>query len=117
MGAPKQTLGYPSRTAAVAGLRAQGFDTRQIAKAIGIAPSTVVALEHGAGRPRRMPRPSEEMGRTVVFPTDVLDTLAPHAARRGIHVNSLARLIVTTVVDEGMIDAVLDDAEALVNYA
>ena len=33
------------------------------------------------------------------------------AARRNITPNHLARLILTTVIDEGMIDAVMDDAE------
>lgn len=108
----KPTLGYPTRTAAVMGLRAEGLSTRQIAEAIGIEEKTVTALECSAGRKRdRSERPSEKLGRTVVIPMDVLDQLTPHAARRGMHPNSLARLIITTVVDESMIDAVLDDAE------
>jgi len=37
--------------------------------------------------------------------------LAPHAARRGVHVNTLARQIVETVVDERLVDAVLDDED------
>lgn len=113
MSSPKPTLGYPTRTAAVHGLRAQNLSTRQIAEAIGIEPKTVVALEAGSGRarPMRAERPSEQLGRTVVVPVDVLDALGPHAARRGMHVNTLARLIITTVVDEGMVDAVLDDAD------
>lgn len=113
MGAPKPCLGYPSRTAAVHGLRANGMSTRQIASAIGINVSTVCALELGSSRPRaiRQERPSEKLGRTVVVPVDVLDALGPHAARRGISTNHLARLIIATVVDEDMIDAVLDDAD------
>lgn len=111
MGAPKPALGYPSRTAAVLGLRQQGLSTTQIADALGIENKTVSALELGSSRPRREPAPSTMLGRTVVIPTDVLDALGPHAARRCISVNSLARLIVTTVVDDNMIDAVLDDAE------
>lgn len=113
MSSPKPTLGYPTRTAAIHGLRAESLDTRQIAIAIGIEPKTVCALEAGSGRrrPMRAERPSEQLGRTVVVPTDVLDALGPHAARRGIHVNSLARLIITTVVDDCMIDAVLDDGD------
>lgn len=104
----KATLGYPSRTAAVLALRGHGYSTRQIAEAIGIRESTVSALEHSAARARK-PRPAEQLGRAVIFPVDILNALCPHAARRGIAANSLARLIVTTVVDEGMIDAVLDD--------
>lgn len=69
--------------------------------------------EHSVGRPTRALRPAEQMGRTILFPRDILDSLGPHAARRGIHPNSLARLIVETVVDEGLIDSVLDDLEEL----
>ena len=106
----KPTLGYASRTDAVCALREQGVSTPEIARQLGVQPKTVTALEHSAGRRRCSPRPAEEMGRTVVFPIYVLDALRPHAARRGIHVNTLARLIVETVVDEAMVDAVLDDA-------
>ena len=105
----KATLGYPSRTAAVLGLRGQGYSTRQIADAIGIANKTVSALEHSAARNRKCERVPALLGRAVIFPADVLAALGPHAARRGIHPNHLARLIVSTVVDENMIDAVLDD--------
>ena len=101
----KATLGYPSRTAAVLGLRGQGYSTRQI----GIANKTVSALEHSAARNRKCERVPALLGRAVIFPADVLAALGPHAARRGIHPNHLARLIVSTVVDENMIDAVLDD--------
>lgn len=112
MSRPKPTLGYPTRTAAVLALRNQRMSTSEIARAIGINESTVTALEHSAGRRRgRAPRRHEELCRTVLFPVDVLDVLGPHAARRNMHPNRLARLIVETVVDENMIDAVLDDAD------
>lgn len=112
MGAPKPTLGFPSRTDAVIALRAQGLSSREISEQIGISTATITALEHSAGRSeRRKRRPAEEHGRTVLFPTDVLNALAPHAARRGMHINALARLIVETVVDDEMVDAVLDDAD------
>lgn len=107
MSAAKPILGYPSHSAAVVALRSSGLSTAAIAAQLGIAHASVTAFEHSAGR--RRARPSEALGRTVLFPTDVLDRLAPHAARRGMHPNCLARLIVETVVDEDMIDAVLDD--------
>lgn len=116
MGAPKQTLSYPSRTDAVFALRRQGLSTAAIAEKIGIESKTVTALETSAANKRwkrRAPRPSEELGRTVIFPVDVLDALGPHAARRNMHPNNLARLIVSTAVDEKMIDAILDDADDL----
>lgn len=114
MSSPKPCLGYRSRTAAVHALREQRLSTRQIAEAIGISEKNVVALECSSGRSRaREPRPSEQLGRTVVIPVDVLDALGPHAAKRCISVNHLVRLIVSTVVDENMIDAVMDDADSL----
>lgn len=110
MGAPKQTLGYSSRTEAVLALRASGLSTRQIAERIGIPENTVTALEHSSGRAKKRPtRPSEENGRTILFPCRVLDRLGPHAAKRGIHPNHLARLLVEVAVDEGLIDSILDD--------
>ena len=110
MGKSIPSLGYSSRTEAVVALRSAGRSTRHIAEALGIEEKTVTALEHSAGRAkRRAVRPAEEHGRTVLFPIDVLDALSPHAARRGVHVNQLARRIVETVVDEGLVDSVLDD--------
>lgn len=110
MGARKPTLGYQSRTDAVLALRAKGCTTSQIAESIGIPENTVTALEHSAGRAKVRPaRPAEINGRTILFPKDVLDRLGPHAARRCIHPNSLARMIVEIAVDEGLIDSILDD--------
>lgn len=113
MNAPKPTLGFASRTDAVLALRSQRKSTGEIARLIGIKEKTVLDLEYSAGRRKRQSRPSEEFGRTVIFPLDLLARLGPHAAKRGIHVNHLARLIVETVADEGIIDAVLDDADAV----
>jgi hypothetical protein len=107
MSSAKPILGYPSYSAAVVALRAAGLPTAAIAARLGIKHASVTAFEHSAGR--RKHRPAEAKGRTVLFPVDVLAALGPHAARRNIHPNCLARLIVETVVDEGMIDAVLDD--------
>lgn len=105
----RPTLGFPTRTDAVLALRREGLSSGEIGRRIGISTATVTALEHSAGRRRRTPRPAEQLGRTVLFPVDVLAALGPHAARRNMHPNSLARLIVETVVDEGLVDSVLDD--------
>lgn len=108
----KPALGYASRTEAVMALRSQRLSTAIIAQRLGIDQKTVTALEHSAGRSKRKPRPAEELGRTVLFPIDVLDALSPHAARRGMHVNQLARRIVEQVIDDDIVDAVMDDDEA-----
>ena len=108
----KPCFGHPSRSAAVLAFRAAGMTTRQIGEKIGIADATVTALEHSALRSsKRAARPAEQHGRTILFPRDLLARLGPHAARRNIHPNSLARLIVETVVDEGLVDSVMDDLE------
>ncbi len=62
---------------------------------------------------QRKPRPAEKHGRTVVIPAEVLERLEPHAQRRGITVNALARRIVAIAVDEGMVDAILDDGHEM----
>ena len=108
MGAPKPTLGHPSRSAAVIDLRQKGLDYHEIAARIGVPPKTVAALESSAGRARKR-RPAEANGRTVVFPIDLLERLQPHAAARNVTVNELARRIVDTVIDDNLVGAVLDD--------
>lgn len=113
MAGPKPCLGYPSRTEAVHALRTQGLNTSEIASAIGISAKNVIALECSSGRARRESRPAEKLGRTVVFPVDILNSLSPHAARRNISTNHLARLIVSSAVDEGLVDAIMDDADSL----
>lgn len=107
MSGPIPTLGYPTRTAAVLALRAQGLTTGAIARRIGIEPATVSALECSARRSPEAPRAQFE--RPVVFPVGLLQRLGPAAARRGMTRERLAILIVETVVEDGMIDAVLDD--------
>lgn len=105
MSGHKPTLGYPSRTAAVVALRGQRLGTTEIAARIGIEPKTVIALEVSASRSKTR----AEGSRTVLFSIDLLDRLSPHAARRGVSANTLARQIVETVLDDGIVDAVLDD--------
>ncbi len=101
------TLGHPSRTAAVVALKAEGYSTRTIADQIGVSTATVAALL--CSERKRKHRPSEDGLRTVTFPVDVLEALRPHAARRGVHANELARRLVEAAVDADLIDAVLDD--------
>jgi hypothetical protein len=111
---PEPILGYRSKTAAVLAMRSQGLSTEIIAERLMIASKDVAALEHSAARWKRAVRgirPAEANGRTVLFPVDILNALGPHAAKRGISPNELARRIVETAVEENMIDAVMDDEE------
>ena len=109
--------GYPSRTEACLGLAARGLKSQEIAEALYLDTSTVAALI--ASRRRRAgvvtpeERPLHENGRTIQVSNDVLDALLLHAARRGITVNQLVRNVLANVVDDGLVDAVLDDATDL----
>lgn len=118
MAGPKPALGYPSRTAAVLAMRAEGKDTHAIAKAIGISAKAVGALEHSAaGRKREQSTSRDSMQRAVLLPWDVLAKLQPHAEQRAITANHLARLLVVAVVRDGLVDAVMDDADRVAAVA
>lgn len=115
MGAPKATLGYESRTAAIAALRAKGLSTVVIADRVGIEPKTVTALEASAARakrPSRQPITVPSLGRSVLVPFQDYSALRPHAARRSITVDQLIRDIIEMVARDEMVDAVLDDGAA-----
>lgn len=104
MTAPKPTLGYHSRTAAVVALRRQGLSSAEIAERIGITPKIVMDLETSAARRK---------GGSVALDARDFERLAPYAARRGIGAAKLAQRIIRAVLDDRMVDAVLDDLEAV----
>ena len=130
MSGPKPCLGYPSRTAAILGMLDRGLSRAEIADRIGIPLGTVAALECSAARSlgrRAATSPSSESaltasrdassvatapshGRAILIPESVLRALRRAAARRGLTPHELARLLVVTVADNGLVDAVLDDA-------
>ncbi len=112
MSAPKPTLGYPTRTAAVVALRASGMSLQAVAARIGIPVTTVSALECSARR-HSAARQSPDTSRTVHFPLALLQRLAPAARKRGMTRETLAWIIVERVVEDDLVEAVLDDAEEL----
>jgi len=107
MSGPKPALGYPSRTAAVLALRADDVPTGEIARRLGIEPKTVAALEVSAARKHKRQDAGE--GRAILIPDSALRGLRRAASRRGMTPHKLARVIVVTVADNDLIDAVLDD--------
>lgn len=109
MGAPTPCLGYPSRTAAVLAMRAQGLTSRQIAQRIGIEIKTVSALEGSAARVNREPKRDLPSWNSVAIDMDTLRALRPHAARRGVSVTQLARELLHVLADDDLVDALLDD--------
>lgn len=104
---------YPSQALAIEALDGRGVSRRDIAARLDIATATVAGAlwyaKRRANGARRATRPAEANGRTVLFPVDVLDRLVGPARARGISANELARRIVETAIDDGIIDAVLDD--------
>jgi transcriptional regulator len=110
MSAPIPAAGFRSRTEAVLQLRKLGLSDAEIAQKLDVTPKTVAALASSATR--RAPRPSERDGRTVVIARETMFRLAPHAQARDISANELVRRLVETALDDGMIDAVLDDGAA-----
>jgi hypothetical protein len=102
----KQTLGYASRTDAVVDLRRNGKTLNEIARVTGIEPKTVSALLISTKRRRQ---PSESGTRPVAFDIATLERLVPHAHRRGHSAHELARRIVQGALDDGLIDAILDE--------
>ena len=116
MGAAKATLGFPSRTAAIVALRNDGVCIAEIARRIGIEPKTVTALEASAARASarnrhvRIPQIDRVPAAVWSLPSDALMELRPHAKRRNMTAYDLARDIVCRVIDDGLVDAVMDDA-------
>lgn len=105
----KETLGYPTRTAAVQALRREGRTTREIAKLVGIEVKTVAALEASANRWRSAktaPIPS-----SFAIPLHTRLKLRPHAARRNVSVDRLLLMLADAIAEGDLVDAVLDDAE------
>ena len=107
--ASKPTLGFQSKTEAVAAMISAGLAASEIAERLGISSSAVSALRCYAVRRSGSFSPASELTNAVLVSDETLFALAPHAARRKTNVRDLARRIIETVVDDKMVDAVLDD--------
>jgi transposase len=108
----KPTLGYPSRTQAVRALIAQGLSEQEIADKIGISKNNVQCLQYDLTSRVRHRRSGAHKGpmRTVHMSKADLEILTPQARKRGIHVAELARRLLCVIADDGLADAILDDA-------
>ena len=98
---PIPTLGYPSRTAAALALSAEGASPSEIGARLGVTTSAAHWLLSSGQRRKE--------ARVVTLDTETLDALAPAATARGMRPEQLARLVVETVAEHGLVDAVLDD--------
>ena len=95
--------------------RDQDMDGRRIARSTGQPDRRQnmkrprVSVDDRLANCKTAKRRDEILSRTVVVPADILDALEPAAEARGMHVNALVRALITTIVDEDMVSAVLDD--------
>lgn len=111
MSAPKPTLGYTSRTEAVAAMRRDGLTTAAIAARLGVSRNAVTGLVH-KHRLRTDPESVTKITgklRTVTFPLDVWQGLRGAAARRDLSVDALICELVARIVADDLFNAVLDD--------
>lgn len=141
MGAAKACLGYPSRTAAILAMRANGMATGEIARRIGIPTKTVSALEASLWRgnlrpvapkspthqqparqqpPRQQPAHRSGDAWQAYLPIDqqcvrvdqeTLAKLRRAASVRGLPVAALIEQLFIVMTDDDLIDALLDDRQ------
>jgi len=109
MSAPKPSLGFDSRTAAVKAMRAEGKSTAVIAAMIGISTKNVLALEASSGRCRNDVKRMSGKAAEVAFNPEVRSALRPYAAIRDITVDGLIHLLLEKIASDRLVDAVLDD--------
>lgn len=87
-------------------LRAQGLGTEEIAQRIGGTVTNVRSLERYARR-RSRPLPVEAI--ETLLPERVTLLLGPEARKRNLTLNRLIIQLLTTIADDNMVGAVLDD--------
>lgn len=114
MARPYPTLGFPSRSAAIAHLASQGLSNIEIARRVKIPASKVpgslwhTKMDKKELRARRAAL--RETRRNVVLDKCIYDLLVPHAAKRGVTTGDLVRGILAIVATEPVIiDNILDD--------
>lgn len=106
----KPVMGYPSQTAAIRALRAQGMGCAEIARLLGmkLKDVTSVAITATKHRPKSF---AFDKPQQVYLGIETIAALKPHADVRGIMPTKLVQMLIDTLVRDGMVDAVLDDRE------
>ena len=102
------TLGYPSRTAAVMALLDQGLTIEEIAERIGISVHNVQNLIYYR---QKIPRQKDGQAIAIRLNERLNSALAELATRRGVQPAEIATKILSTVIEEDLVDAVLDDEQ------
>lgn len=115
-GASKPCLGYPSRSAAIRGLRSDGLTNQQIAEKTGIPVNNITALVPLTPKPESLPiareagyRVGEQNVARIGLNFEVRQMLRPFAAKRGMAVETLITDLVEKIAEDRLADAVMDD--------
>ncbi|MGN7715217.1 hypothetical protein [Agrobacterium tumefaciens] len=115
-GASKPCLGYPSRSAAIRGLRSDGLTNQQIAEKTGIPVNNITALVPLTPKPESLPiareagyRVGEQNVARIGLNFEVRQMLRPFAAKRGMAVETLITDLVEKIAEDRLVDAVMDD--------
>ena len=100
----KPTNGYPSRTAAIFALKAEGRTEREIADALGMAPGSVSSMIWKARR--------RERAKADKFPVTIDGNLRAdlerEARQRGVYDETLVNQLLRAVVADKLVSAVID---------
>lgn len=109
-----EIMGYPTKTAAVLAMRAEGMRISDVARKLGISQSAASGLESHAKRVKSINReaPSAARRASEFIPLDVRVALRPHAAKRNVSTERLIIDLVIAVAENDLVDAVLDDGVA-----
>lgn len=115
-GASKPCLGYPSRSAAIRGLRSDGLTNQQIAEKTGIPVNNITALVPLTPKPESLPiareagyRVGEQNVARIGLNFEVRQMLRPFAAKRGMAVETLITDLIEKIAEDRLADAVMDD--------
>jgi hypothetical protein len=100
----KPTMGYPTRRDAIIAMHADGKTQKEISTALRVTKGYVSGVLSEAGRTRRT------LHSYVTIPADTLAMIQDDADRRGVHVKELAARLLTKTAQDGLVDAIMDDA-------
>jgi transcriptional regulator len=100
----KPTLGYPSRTAAIFALKAQGKTEKQIAAELGMAEGSISSMiwKH------RRRRAFIENAVPLTIDGNLRADLEREARKRGVYVPTLINQLLRAIVVDKLVSAVLD---------
>ncbi len=108
-----ETWGKISRMAAMASMVEEGLTPEDAARITGLKLATCRSYFSIVRRnnPFRHRRPSNNGRRAIWIDVDVLDRLQPYATDRRLPMPEFVRDLLSTIADEQLVTAVLDDGQ------